>query len=626
MPIQIDLGSSTSTSQKKPTSSGKPVGIDLGTTHSLIGAVLGSTKSVHIFEESPNQRLVKSLVTLSLKDGKIHQVGNAALKNLTSEELLISSVKRLMGRSFKDFESKLHEIPYPLVSDPLGAQVLIGGTPARRFSPIEISSAILKHLKKIAETKLGETIGPAVITVPAYFDDAQRAATIAAGRLAGLEVLRVFNEPTAAALAYGWSFEKPGKVVVFDLGGGTFDISILRIEENIYEVLSTRGDTQLGGDDYDAKIVEYILSQKPELEKLSRHALLKESERLKKALTETSETLWTLGTENAPILLTREKAETLWKDLNSRFLECCEAALKDAGLKLEDLDDVLLVGGSTRMPTVRSAVETFFKRKPNTSLDPDQAVAMGATLQAEALAGNSNSQKLLLDVIPLSLGLETYGGAVSKLLVRNQTLPTEAREVFTNHAENQTAFDFHIVQGERELVKDCRSLARFKLKGLTPAPPGYHRIEVIFRVDSNGILNVKARDLRSKRSHEIEVRPSFGITDEQLFELLESAENNALVDMAQRQLVDIKIEADTVIRATEKTLTNVGHKLEPSERSEIQARLIDLKNSVSSAQADAIRKALSDLDGVARELAELQVNEAISQALSGKGVDSLSKK
>jgi molecular chaperone DnaK (HSP70) len=278
------------------------------------------------------------------------------------------------------------------------------------------------------------------------------------------------------------------------------------------------------------------------------------------------------------------------------------------------------------MPVIREEVGNFFKKAPNIALNPDEAVALGATLQAEALAGSQAEAKLLLDVIPLSLGIETYGGAVTKLLLRNSTLPTEAREVFTNHAENQTAFDLHVLQGERELVKDCRSLARFKLKGLTPAPPGYHRIEVIFRVDANGILNVKARDLRSQKSHEIEVRPSFGISDDELFQLLESAEQNALQDMHQRQLVDIRVEAETVIRATEKTLKNVGHKLDPSDLNEVKARLIDLKNAVSGANPAAIRKCLEDLDAVGKDLAELQVNEALKMALSGKEVETFNKK
>ncbi len=628
MPIQIDLGtdSQSQSAQKKEQSHGIPVGIDLGTTHSLIGTYSKESKQVELLRDSQNNALIKSVVRINLEAGKITAVGNEAYQKDTENEIKVTSIKRLMGRSFKDFESSHHQMSFPIVSDSIGAQVLVGlPTESRKFSPIEISGEILKHLKLSAQNSWGKPVGPAVITVPAYFDDAQRAATMAAGRLAGLEVLRVFNEPTAAALAYGWSHERPGKVVVFDLGGGTFDISVLRIESNIYEVLSTRGDTHLGGDDFDQAILESVLNHHPELKSLSRTALMREAERVKKELSQSESADWQLGLKK-PFSISAAHAKSIWRPLLDRVFQCCSEAIKDANISVSDLDDVLLVGGSTRMPVIREEVGNFFKKAPNTSLNPDEAVALGATLQAEALAGSQAEAKLLLDVIPLSLGIETYGGAVTKLLLRNSTLPTEAREVFTNHAENQTAFDLHVLQGERELVKDCRSLARFKLKGLTPAPPGYHRIEVIFRVDANGILNVKARDLRSQKSHEIEVRPSFGISDDELFQLLESAEQNALQDMHQRQLVDIRVEAETVIRATEKTLKNVGHKLDPSDLNEVKARLIDLKNAVSGANPAAIRKCLEDLDAVGKDLAELQVNEALKMALSGKEVETFNKK
>src|SRR5665213_3129950 len=544
------------------------VGIDLGTTNSLIAWMdLGRPE---IIEGEDGDRLVPSVVSL-LPDGSTVIAGNAARQALIDyPERSIYSVKRLMGRGIEDVQQELQLFPFRIAEGSESViRVQLG---EKTFTPPEISAFILRQLRKNAEIALGRTVSKAVITVPAYFNDAQRQATRDAGRIAGLEVLRLVNEPTAAALAYGLDKRENGTVAVYDLGGGTFDISILKLHDGIFEVLATNGDTHLGGDDIDNLLLRIALedvasewgedlSQDSEGVQRLRRAVIQAKERLSFVPAATIELEYHGKKYQREINL--ELFDKLIAPIVERTLGPCRDCIKDAGVGVDQIDEVVMVGGSTRIPRVRSAVEKLFRSKPHTELNPDEVVALGAAVQAAILSGTVDN-KLLLDVTPLSLGIETMGGVVSKLIHRNSTIPASATESFTTGVDGQTTVLIHVVQGERELVKDNRSLARFDLKGIDPVQAGMARIEVRFLIDANGILSVTARDQRTGKEHSVEVKPSYGLSEDQVEAMIRESFDRAEEDMRERQVREARVEADNIIAATEKAKANEAWKAMPA--------------------------------------------------------------
>lgn len=605
------------------------VGIDLGTTNSLVATVRSGLSSV--LSDEHGHALLPSVVHY-LADGTV-DVGFTALKQQNIDpHNTITSVKRYMGRGLKDIDISM--LPYHFVehagnTDIHNEKMVQIETRAGVKSPVEISAEILKVLKTRAEKALGGELVGAVITVPAYFDDAQRQATKDAARLAGLNVLRLLNEPTAAAVAYGLDNASEGVYVIYDLGGGTFDISILKLSKGVFEVLATNGDSALGGDDFDQRIFCWIL----ETTKLSpRNAhdtrlLFSKAREAKEWLTEHAEAniscLLSDG-EFVNVTLNTDQFIALTATLVQKTLNPTRKAMRDAGLNLEDIKGVVMVGGATRMPQIRKTVADYFKQTPLTNLDPDKVVALGAAIQANVLAGNkSDADLLLLDVIPLSLGLETFGGLAEKIIHRNSTLPIARAQEFTTYKDGQTAISIHVVQGERELVSDCRSLARFELRGIPPMVAGAARIRVTFTVDADGLLSVSARETSSNVEANITVKPSYGLSEDEITNMLKASFNSAEADKKARMLAEARVDAGAIIEAVTAALTADSKLISAEEKLAIEAEIQRLASIAESEDADAIHRAVEALNHATESFAAARMDASVSRAFAGKNLDTI---
>ena len=610
---------------------GRTVGIDLGTTYSLIAFMDPQTGAPKCIPGPFGSTLCPSIVSVA-DEGKILVGEPARERLLTQPDRTIYSVKRLMGRGVADIQDELTRFPFRI--DETSSNVIRVRLGDKLFTPPEISAYILRELKSWAEKYFDDVVDRAVITVPAYFNDAQRQATKDAGRLAGLEVLRLVNEPTAAALAYGLHKQKRGHVAVYDFGGGTFDISILKListsEGDIYQVLSTNGDTHLGGDDIDNALMDVArreiqaqfgveLDRHGEVVQELRRVLIRAKHELsssEKAVVKCRIS----STQTYSREFTRAEFEDLIRPIVARTMAPVKLALADAKLAPKDMDEVVLVGGSTRIPLVRKTVGDYFQRAPHCELNPDEVVALGAAVQADILESGVKTM-LLLDVTPLSLGIETMGGVVAKIIPRNSTIPASAQEMFTTGVENQTGIDVHVLQGERELAKDCRSLTRFQLR-VPPGPAGLARIEVKFLIDANGILQVAAKDLRSGGEHSIEVQPSYGLSDAEVEHMLEESIEFAEQDFADRQLIEARTEAEAILTATEKAFRDPrSAEISVAERRSIENSVASLRAAMAGKDYKLVRQRIDELNQATTNLAEILMNSALQTALEGKRLD-----
>jgi len=600
----------------------KIIGIDLGTTNSVVAVMEGGDPKVIINEEG--SRLTPSVVAFT-KDGN-RLVGQIAKRQaITNPENTIYSIKRFMGRRYEEVTEEMKMVPYKVVRDASGGvRVKVKD---KEYSPPEISAMILQKLKKSAEEYLGEKITDAVITVPAYFNDSQRQATKDAGTIAGLNVRRIINEPTAAALAYGLDKKKDETIAVYDFGGGTFDISILEVGDNVVEVKATNGDTHLGGDNIDQRIMEWLIAefkkdQGIDLSKdlMALQRLREAAEKAKIELSSTMETEISLpfitadasGPKHLNYKLTRAKFESMVMDILEKSIPPCRQALEDAGLKPSQIDEVVLVGGSTRIPKVQEMVRQFFGKEPHKGVNPDEVVALGAAVQAGVLAGEVKDV-LLLDVTPLSLGIETLGGVMTRLIERNTTIPTKKSEIFSTAADNQTSVEIHVLQGEREMARDNRTLGKFHLVGIPPAPRGVPQIEVTFDIDANGILHVSAKDLATGKQQAITITASSGLSKEEVERMVKEAEAHAEEDRRRRQEVELRNQADALVYTTEKTLNEHRDKIPISEVNAIETAIKETKDAIASGDMNRIREKMDLLTKASHHLAEIMYRQASSK-------------